>query len=71
MKHLLNTFFEKSQAWKIDLDILNYVIYLLGATPILERGLADDQHDLGQDFVIDPWMRTLCKNVCFIASADD
>jgi len=25
----------------------------------LETGLADDQ----QDFVINPWMRTLCKNL--------
>ena len=45
------------------IHLKEFFIYLLGATPILERGLADDQHDLGQDFVIDPWMRTLCKNL--------
>jgi len=36
---------------------------LLGASRVLEKGLADDQHDLGQDFVIDPWIRNLCKKL--------
>ncbi|XP_041098613.1 NADPH-dependent diflavin oxidoreductase 1 isoform X2 [Polyodon spathula] len=28
----------------------------LGANPLLPAGLADEQHDLGQDAVIDPWL---------------
>lgn len=29
----------------------------LGATPIIETGLADDQHDLGPDAVAEPWIQ--------------
>lgn len=28
----------------------------LGAKPIIEPGYADDQHDLGVDAVVDPWI---------------
>lgn len=28
----------------------------LGGTPLIETGLADDQHDLGPDAVVDPWL---------------
>lgn len=31
----------------------------LGATPIIETGLADDQHDLGADAVAEPWIEKL------------
>ena len=42
---------------------LNRRLGQLSACPILNVGLADDQHDLGQDFVIDPWIRNLCKKL--------
>ena len=35
---------------------LNRRLSQLGGTPVVNVGLADDQHDLGQDFVIDPWV---------------
>lgn len=38
---------------------LNRRLGQLGACSILNIGLADDQHDLGQDFVIEPWIRNL------------
>mgnify|MGYP002716622089 FL=1 len=28
----------------------------LGGSPLIETGLADDQHDLGPDAVVDPWL---------------
>ncbi|CAG0894050.1 unnamed protein product [Cyprideis torosa] len=31
----------------------------LGGSALCEVGLADEQHDLGQDFVIDPWLKNL------------
>ena len=31
----------------------------LGGQPLTEVGLADDQHDLGPDAVIDPWISRL------------
>ncbi|KAL6228457.1 hypothetical protein ACLB2K_002407 [Fragaria x ananassa] len=38
-------------AKKLDRRILD-----LGATPIVERGLGDDQHPSGYEAVLDPWM---------------
>ncbi|KAG9354602.1 hypothetical protein JZ751_001315 [Albula glossodonta] len=35
----------------------------LGATALLPVGLADDQHDLGPDGVIDPWLKTFWERV--------
>ncbi|KAG7499134.1 NADPH-dependent diflavin oxidoreductase 1 [Solea senegalensis] len=35
----------------------------LGASPLLPAGLADDQHDLGADAVIDPWLTSLWEKV--------
>ncbi|KAI5736780.1 hypothetical protein M8J76_007000 [Diaphorina citri] len=35
----------------------------LGATPLTEVGLADDQHDLGADAVVDPWLRGLWRKL--------
>ncbi|KAM4634792.1 NADPH-dependent diflavin oxidoreductase 1 isoform 1-T3 [Polymixia lowei] len=35
----------------------------LGASMLLPVGLADDQHDLGSDAVIDPWLASLWKCV--------
>jgi len=35
----------------------------LGATAIIEAGLADDQHDLGPDAVIDPWLLQFWEKV--------
>ncbi|XP_070532421.1 NADPH-dependent diflavin oxidoreductase 1-like [Ptychodera flava] len=34
-------------------------IQQLGGTPLTNLGLADDQHDLGPDAVIDPWLKAL------------
>lgn len=31
----------------------------LGGHPLMDLGLADDQHDLGADFAVDAWMTTL------------
>lgn len=38
---------------------LNKLLLHLGASPIIEIGLADDQHDLGTDFVVDSWLKKL------------
>ncbi|KAM6975505.1 NADPH-dependent diflavin oxidoreductase 1 [Tautogolabrus adspersus] len=35
----------------------------LGASALLPAGLADDQHDLGSDAVIDPWLRSFWEKV--------
>lgn len=35
----------------------------LGGVPICPLGLADDQHDLGADAVIDPWIETLWETL--------
>ncbi|XP_054468741.1 NADPH-dependent diflavin oxidoreductase 1 [Anoplopoma fimbria] len=35
----------------------------LGANTLLPVGLADDQHDLGSDAVIDPWLTSFWENV--------
>ncbi|XP_040915620.1 NADPH-dependent diflavin oxidoreductase 1 isoform X2 [Toxotes jaculatrix] len=35
----------------------------LGASTLLPVGLADDQHDLGADAVIDPWLTSFWENV--------
>ena len=35
----------------------------LGASPVLNPGLADEQHDLGQEAVIDPWLSALWEKV--------
>ncbi|KAJ8867094.1 hypothetical protein PR048_032956 [Dryococelus australis] len=33
----------------------------LGGQMLLHTGLADDQHDLGADAVVEPWIRNLWK----------
>lgn len=38
---------------------LNKRLINLGAKPVLQIGLADDQHDLGADAVVDPWIKSL------------
>ncbi|XP_064396442.1 NADPH-dependent diflavin oxidoreductase 1-like [Halichondria panicea] len=35
----------------------------LGANPLLPLTLADDQHDLGPDAVVDPWLQSLCEQL--------
>lgn len=35
----------------------------LGAHPIIELGLGDDQHILGVDEVFQPWRRNLWQNI--------
>ena len=37
---------------------LNKRLIQLGAVQLLAPGLGDDQHDLGPDFVIDPWLES-------------
>ena len=36
----------------------------LGGQSFLDMGLADDQHDLGIDAVVDPWISKLCETLC-------
>ncbi|KAK3868276.1 hypothetical protein Pcinc_026317 [Petrolisthes cinctipes] len=38
---------------------LNNLLTLLGGQPLIKLGLGDDQHDLGPDFVINPWLKEL------------
>ncbi|PSN42116.1 hypothetical protein C0J52_02968 [Blattella germanica] len=38
----------------------------LGAQPFLELGLADDQHDLGADAVVDPWVVQMSRKLCVL-----
>ncbi|XP_029921186.1 NADPH-dependent diflavin oxidoreductase 1 [Myripristis murdjan] len=38
----------------------------LGASALVPVGLADDQHDLGQDAVIDPWLKAFWDKVCVL-----
>ena len=42
---------------------LNRRLAQLGGTTLLPAGLADDQHDLGQDFVIDPWLSSVWQKL--------
>lgn len=35
----------------------------LGATPVCERGLGDDQHPNGYEAALDPWLRNLWTNL--------
>lgn len=35
----------------------------LGGTSVIEPGYADDQHDLGVDAVVDPWIAKLWQNL--------
>ena len=37
---------------------LNKRLVQLGGIQLLPPGLGDDQHDLGPDFVIDPWLES-------------
>ena len=46
---------------------LNRRLANLGGREILPIGLADDQHDLGPDFVIDPWVTEFWKKALEIA----
>ncbi|XP_054009179.1 NADPH-dependent diflavin oxidoreductase 1 isoform X3 [Hylaeus anthracinus] len=52
---------------------LNKRLMQLGAKELLPIGLADDQHDLGIDAVIDPWQEELWKKIsdAFNVSATD
>ncbi|XP_014675803.1 PREDICTED: NADPH-dependent diflavin oxidoreductase 1-like [Priapulus caudatus] len=38
----------------------------LGGTAVVSLGLADDQHDLGADGVVDPWLRLLWDKVMLL-----
>ncbi|XP_018022927.1 NADPH-dependent diflavin oxidoreductase 1-like [Hyalella azteca] len=42
---------------------MNNLLRLLGAQPVLPIGLADDQHDLGPDFVVDSWLAQLWQKL--------
>lgn len=35
----------------------------LGGTSVIPTGLADEQHDLGQEFVIEPWIESCFKQI--------
>lgn len=35
----------------------------MGGTAIIDTGLGDDQHDLGPDAVIDPWIQKLWASI--------
>ncbi|KAL6136748.1 hypothetical protein ACLB2K_062043 [Fragaria x ananassa] len=51
-------------AKKLDRRLLD-----LGATPIVERGLGDDQHPSGYEAALDPWMASLWKMLNAIDSS--
>ncbi|KAM4697047.1 NADPH-dependent diflavin oxidoreductase 1 [Rhinophrynus dorsalis] len=38
----------------------------LGANPLLSVALGDDQHDLGPDAVVDPWLQDLWRKALFL-----
>lgn len=42
---------------------LNNLLVYLGGQPLLKIGLGDDQHDLGPEFVIDPWLENWWNKV--------
>ncbi|KAG0720804.1 NADPH-dependent diflavin oxidoreductase 1 [Chionoecetes opilio] len=42
---------------------LNNLLGYLGGQPLLKIGLGDDQHDLGPEFVIDPWLENWWNKV--------
>lgn len=42
---------------------LNRRLGQLGGSAMVPLGMADDQHDLGQDFVIDPWIKSMWAKV--------
>lgn len=42
---------------------LNKRLLQLGGQPLIPIGLGDDQHDLGYDAVVDPWINSLWKAV--------
>lgn len=35
----------------------------LGANPLIQLGLGDDQHDLGYDGAADPWIENLLNSI--------
>lgn len=45
---------------------LNKRLLHLGAQPIVPLGLGDDQHDLGYDAVVDPWLESLRRALLMI-----
>lgn len=45
---------------------LNKRLAQLGGQPIVPIGLGDDQHDLGYDAVVDPWLESLWKTILAI-----
>ena len=38
----------------------------LGGTALLPLSLGDDQHDMGCDAVVDPWLRDLMKELLLL-----
>lgn len=42
---------------------LNKRLLQLGGQSIVPLGLGDDQHDLGYDAVVDPWLESLWKTL--------
>ncbi|KAF2348482.1 NADPH-dependent diflavin oxidoreductase 1 [Trinorchestia longiramus] len=50
---------------------LNNLLQYLGATPLLNIGLADDQHDLGPDFIVDAWLAELWMKLATIYPLPD
>lgn len=50
---------------------LNNLLMYLGGQPLLKIGLGDDQHDLGPEFVIDPWLENWWKKVLELYSLPD
>jgi sulfite reductase alpha subunit-like flavoprotein len=43
----------------------------LGGQPVLPAGMADDQHDLGPDAVVGPWMTSFWQNMTKIVQLCD
>lgn len=45
---------------------LNKRLAQLGAQMLIPLGLGDDQHDLGYDAAVDPWIDTVCSKLAYI-----
>ncbi|KAL6124774.1 hypothetical protein ACLB2K_077284 [Fragaria x ananassa] len=63
-KYAMYVFRLQFVAKKLDRRLLD-----LGATPIVERGLGDDQHPSGYEAALDPWMASLWKMLDTIDSS--
>ncbi|KAF5288633.1 hypothetical protein FQA39_LY15328 [Lamprigera yunnana] len=50
---------------------LNRRLTILGAKMLIPLGLGDDQHDMGYDAVVDPWIESLYGKLCLLHPLPD